>query len=66
MTGHSFDEIGHLMMSDVFNLVTKYSKTNVFADLLGSSTVKKGISFVLGKSQLSSNIARSLKIVMGA
>lgn len=66
MTGHSFDEIGHLMMSDVFNLVTKYSKTNVFADLLGSSTVKKGISFVLGKGQLSSNMARSLKIVMGA
>lgn len=66
MTGHSFKEIGDLMMSDIFNLVTKYSKTNVFADLLNAASVKKAMSFVLGKGQLSSNMSRAMKIVMGA
>ena len=53
------------MMSKIFGIVSQYSKTDVFSDLISSSSPKKAIDFVLGKKQLSGVDGLKLKLVMG-
>ncbi len=64
-TGHSSEEIAELMMSPIFGIVSKYSKTNIFSDIIKSSSPKKAISFVLGESQLPGIDSLKLKLVLG-
>ena len=64
--GKPIKEIADLMMSPIFGIVSRYSKTNVFSDILKSSNPKTAINFVLGSSQLPGADLRSLKLVMGA
>ncbi len=53
-------------MSPIFEIVTRYSKTDVFSDLISGSNPKKAVSFVLGNSQLPGADLLSLKIIMGS
>ena len=65
-TGHKLIDIANLMMSPIFEIVTRYSKTDVFSDLISGSNPKKAVSFVLGNSQLPGADLLSLKIIMGS
>ena len=53
-------------MSPVFGIVSEYTKTNVFSDIIKGSSPEKAIKFVLGKSQLSGVNLKALKLIMGA
>jgi hypothetical protein len=53
-------------MSPVFGIVSEYTKTDVFSDLIKGSNPEKAIKFVLGKSQLSGINLKALKLIMGA
>lgn len=64
-SGHSSEEIAKLMMSPIFGIVSKYSKTNIFSDIIKNSSPKKAISFILGESQLSGVDSLKLKLVLG-
>jgi len=52
-------------MHPIFNIVSKYSKTNIFSPVASYSTPEKAINFVLGENHLSDVDLAGLKIVMG-
>ena len=58
--------IAGLMMSPAFELVQKYTKTNLFTDIVKGNNKKSAIEFVLGKSQLPGINIRDLKYIVGA
>lgn len=58
--------IAGLMMSSAFELVQKYTKTNLFTDVVKGNNKKSAIEFVLGKSQLPGINIRDLKYIVGA
>ena len=63
-SSHNLDSIADLMISDIFGLVSKYSKTNLFSDITGNGSPQKAINFVLGTGQLFNNNL-DLKLVLG-
>lgn len=65
-SGWSITEIGNLLMSPIFGVVSDYTKTDLFSDLITSSNPEKAVKFVLGLSQLSGIDIRNLKIVVGS
>lgn len=65
-TGHTIKEIGDLMMNPLFGVVSKYTKTDLFSDIISSGSPKNALAFVLGVSQLPGIDLRSLKIIMGS
>lgn len=65
-TGHPVNEIGKIMLNPIFGLVTKYTKTDVFSDIISNGSPQRAIDFVLGKSQLPGIDLKSLKLVLGA
>jgi hypothetical protein len=52
-------------MHPVFNIVTKYSKSDIFSTIVSSSNPEKAINFVLGDSHLSGIDVAGLKLIMG-
>ena len=65
-SGWPVEKIGNLLMSPVFGIVSEYTKTNVFSDIIKGSSPEKAIKFVLGKAQMSGVNLKALKLIMGA
>lgn len=58
--------IAGLMMSPAFELIQKYTKTNLFTNIVKGNNKKSAIEFILGKSQLPGINTRDLKLTVGA
>lgn len=66
MNGWTPDEIANYMMSAAFAVVSVYSKTNVFSDIITGSSPDRALNFVLGNSQMPGIDLGVLKLIMGA